>query len=135
MLKLIGKYAKPFRIPSILSAITVVIEVILEIQIPLMMSQIIDTGVAFDDLSVIYRQGGLMIIFAVASLIFGVLSGYFAAKAGIGFGAGVRKGLFDKIQSYSFTNIDNFSTSSLITGRNFSYLHSYFSSSFRFLNG
>ncbi len=115
MLKLIGKYAKPFRIPSILSAITVVIEVILEIQIPLMMSQIIDTGVAFDDLSVIYRQGGLMIIFAVASLIFGVLSGYFAAKAGIGFGAGVRKGLFDKIQSYSFTNIDNFSTSSLIT--------------------
>lgn len=115
MLKILKPYMSKYKWPSILASITVIVEVLLEIQIPLMMSRIVDEGVANSDMGIIYRLGGTMIGLAVLSLIFGALSGTFAARGGIGFGAELRKGLFDRIQSFSFSNIDNFSPSSLIT--------------------
>ncbi len=115
MFKIIGKYSKKYWLPSILASITVIFEVLFEINIPLLMSRIVDVGVANRNLDVIYQQGGQMILYACISLAFGILSGIFAARGGIGFGAELRKGLFDKIQSFSFSNIDNFSTPSLIT--------------------
>lgn len=115
MIKILKTYASKYKWPSILASITVIIEVLLEIQIPLMMSRIVDEGVSSKSLDIIYHQGGLMILYALLSLFFGALSGIFAAQGGIGFGAQLRKGLFNKIQGYSFSNIDNFSAPSLIT--------------------
>lgn len=115
MLKILRPYLSKYKWPSILASITVIIEVLLEIRIPLMMSRIVDEGVANSDMGIIYKLGGIMIALAFTSLIFGALSGYFAAKGGVGFGAELRKGLFDRIQDYSFSNIDNFSAPSLIT--------------------
>lgn len=115
MLKTIRPFLAKYKWPSILAPITIIFEVLLEIQIPFLMAQILDEGVAGKDMGFIVHIGLVMIGLACASLLFGVLSGAFAAKGAMGFGAELRKGLFDKIQSFSFANIDRFSTPSLIT--------------------
>ncbi|MDD3705823.1 MAG: ABC transporter ATP-binding protein [Clostridiaceae bacterium] len=103
-----GKYA-------LLTPAMVIIEVILEIFIPLIMAKIIDVGVKNGDIGYVAKAGAAMVLMAFFALIFGVLSGRFAAVASMGFAKGIRKKLFDKIQEFSFANIDRFSTASLIT--------------------
>lgn len=115
MLQTLRPYLSKYKWPSILSSLTIIVEVVLEIQIPIMMAHIVDQGVSSGDLNYIVRTGLIMIGLALAALCFGVLSGRFAAVGGMGFGAELRQGLFDKIQDYSFSNIDHFSTPSLIT--------------------
>ncbi|HQQ43986.1 MAG TPA: ABC transporter ATP-binding protein [Bacillota bacterium] len=107
-LKGYGKYA-------LLTPAMVIIEVILEIFIPLIMANIIDIGVKNGDIGYVARAGAAMVLMAFFALIFGVLSGRFAAVASMGFAKGIRNKLFDKIQEFSFANIDRFSTASLIT--------------------
>lgn len=107
-LKGYGKYA-------LLTPAMVIIEVILEIFIPLIMAKIIDVGVKNGDIGYVAKAGAAMVLMAFFALIFGVLSGRFAAVASMGFAKGIRKKLFDKIQEFSFANIDRFSTASLIT--------------------
>lgn len=109
------KYLKPQIVAVILAPLLMVVEVVAELLIPNITSNIIDVGVANNDLDYIKSLGILAIIITIIGLIGGVSCSIFASKASQNFGAGVRKDLFKKIQSFSFVNIDKFSTSSLIT--------------------
>jgi len=111
LLPCLGEYKKY----ALLTPVMVIGEVILEIFLPLIMSKIIDVGIRNGDTGYVFKMGALMVLMALLALLFGVLSGRFAAVAGMGFGKGLRKRLFDKIQEFSFANIDKFSTASLIT--------------------
>ena len=92
-----------------------IFEVIFEIVIPLCMASIVDDGIDKGDMRHIWLMGGLMIVLALGGLLSGILGGVFAAKASTGFSKNLRKAMFDNIQTYSFANIDKFSTASLIT--------------------
>ena len=110
-LRFIGEYKKYV----ILSPICVIGEVVMEILIPFIMAKIIDNGVIGGaGMSYIAYVGFIMIIMSIVSLIFGVVAGKFSAIAAVGFAKNIRKTLFDKIQDFSFANIDKFSTASLI---------------------
>lgn len=115
MIKHLKPYLTKYRLPSILAPITVIVEVLLEIQIPFLMAKIVDQGITTRDLSYVFQIGAIMVLVALCSLLFGVLSGRFAAKGAMGFGSEIRKAVFDKIQEFSFANIDRFSTPSLVT--------------------
>ncbi len=115
MLKQFYPFMKKYLKPTILAPLFIIGEVILEIQIPLLMSKIVDVGIKNMDVSYVVNTGLKMVFFALLALVCGALSARFAAIAGMGFGSEVRKGVFDKIQSFSFANIDKFSTASLIT--------------------
>ena len=113
--KLLGCVGK-YKLPAILSPIFISCEVIMEIFIPLLMSKIIDVGIkGGGGVGYIVKVGGLMVLMSVFSLMFGVLSGKYASVASTGFAKNVRKRMFDKIQDFSFANVDKFSTASLVT--------------------
>ena len=115
MFKKLAKYVKEYKKSAILTPIFVILEVVMEVIIPLLMAKIIDVGIQNGDVKYIVEIGGLLIISAILSLTFGMLSGRFAAKASAGYAKNLRKEMFHKIQNYSFENIDKFSTSSLVT--------------------
>ena len=115
MFKKLAKYVKEYKKAAILTPIFVILEVIMEVIIPLLMAKIIDVGIQNGDVHYIVEVGGLLIVSAILSLTFGMLSGRFAAKASAGYAKNLRKEMFHKIQDYSFENIDKFSTSSLVT--------------------
>lgn len=115
MLKKLANYVKEYKKYAILTPIFVILEVVMEVIIPLLMAKIIDVGIQNNDIKYILEIGALLIVSAIMSLIFGMLSGKFAAKASAGYSKNLRKVMFHKIQDYSFENIDKFSTSSLVT--------------------
>lgn len=116
MVKKLLKYVKGYWIFTVLAPLTIIGEVMLEVRIPMLMSDIVDTGVnGGAGLEYIFTKGLQMVIMALASLTCGALSARFASVAGMGFGANIRKALFGKIQDFSFANIDRFSTASLVT--------------------
>ncbi len=115
MIKKLFSYIGEYRKNSILAPIIVAIEVIIEIFIPYLMASIIDNGLNRGDMSHIFKMGILTFILAIVSLGAGVAAGRFAANASAGFAKNIRKALFYKIQEFSFTNIDRFSTAGLIT--------------------
>lgn len=119
MFKLL-KYAKKYIVPALLSPILMVGEVVMEVMIPLVMADIVNIVQAqsrMDEGSMqeILHLGGKMLIYAVCSLICGALAARAASIAGMGFGAKLREVMIEKIQKFSFSNIDKFSTASLIT--------------------
>ena len=115
MFKKLAKYVKEYKKSAILTPIFVILEVVMEVIIPLLMAQIIDVGIQNGDVKYILEIGGLLIVSAILSLTFGMLSGRFEAKASAGYAKNLRKEMFHKVQDYSFENIDKFSTSSLVT--------------------
>ena len=115
MIKKLASYVKEYKKSAILTPIFVILEVVMEVIIPLLMAKIIDVGIQNNDIHYIMEMGILLIISAILSLCFGMLSGRFAAKASAGYAKNLRKAMFYKIQDYSFENIDKFSTSSLVT--------------------
>ena len=115
MIKKLMKSIREYKIPSLLAPFFVALEVVLEVIIPLLMANLIDDGIYQGEMNLVYKIGLELIICAILSLIFGMLSGMFAAKASSGFAKNLRKDLYYKVQDFSFTNIDKFSTSSLIT--------------------
>ncbi len=115
MLKKLASYIKEYKKDTILTPIFVVLEVVMEVVIPLLMARIIDVGIQNGDVRYILEMGALLIVSAILSLTFGMLSGRFAAKASAGYAKNLRKAMFHKVQDYSFENIDKFSTSSLVT--------------------
>ena len=115
MIKKLMKSIREYKKDSILTPICVAVEVVLETIIPLLMANLIDDGVYGGEMNLVYKLGLELILCAVLSLIFGVLSGNFAAKASSGFAKNLRKDLYYKVQDFSFMNIDKFSTSSLVT--------------------
>ena len=115
MIKKLAKYIKQYKKDAILTPIFVIFEVVMEVVIPYLMAKIIDVGIQNSDLNYIFKIGVFLVISAILSLTFGMLSGRFAAKASAGFAKNLRQGMFYNIQNFSFTNIDKFSTSSLVT--------------------
>ncbi len=111
LMKSIGQYKKE----TILTPIFVSLEVILEVIIPLLMANLIDDGVYGGEMNMVYKIGIQLVICAALSLLFGMLSGMYASKASAGFARNLRKNLYFKVQDFSFSNIDKFSTSSLVT--------------------
>ena len=115
MIKKLASYIKEYKKAAILTPIFVILEVVMEILIPYLMAKIIDVGIQNSDVKYILEIGVFLIVSAILSLVFGMLSGRFAAKASAGYAKNLRKAMFDKIQTYAFEDIDKFSTSSLIT--------------------
>lgn len=115
MLKTLSAQVKEYKKTSILTPIFVICEVIMELLIPLLMASIIDKGVSDGNMNHVFIVGGIMVLMAMFSLLFGVLNGKTAAKASAGFAKNLRKGMFENIQSFSFSNIDKYSTAGLVT--------------------
>ncbi|MBR0091961.1 MAG: ABC transporter ATP-binding protein [Lachnospiraceae bacterium] len=115
MLRTLLSQVKEFKVPSFLTPLCMIGEVICEMLIPRLMARIVDYGIYAGDMNVILQTGGLMILVALAGLLCGIGGGFFAAKAAAGFAKNLRKAMFDNIQSFSFANIDRFSTSGLVT--------------------
>lgn len=109
------KYVKPYLSAFILAPILMLTEVFGEIMLPKMMSLIINNGVANRDISYIVWVGVLMVLFTIIMAASGIGAAYFASKASIGFTGDLREDLFLKVQSFSFKNIDDYSTGSLVT--------------------
>ena len=117
MFKLL-KHAKNYIVPTILSPVLMIGEVVLELLIPLVMADIVNlvqSGMTEDSMNVILRLGLKMLLYALGSLFCGAMAARMAAVAGMGFGATLREEIMGKIQNFSFSNIDHFSTASLIT--------------------
>ena len=115
MLRRIFSYMKQYRKYVYLALLCIGIEVVLELLVPMIMSDLIDVGVAQGDETYIIKRGLLMALCAVLALIFGIGSARFSALAGQGLGANLREAQYSKLQSYSFMNMDHFRTSSLVT--------------------
>ena len=115
MLKVLAAQIKEFKKDSIITPACMILEVIMEMIIPLLMASIIDYGVNAGDMTHILKVGSLMIVIAIIGLLAGLGGAKYGARASKGFARNLRKAMFDKIQTYSFKNIDKYSTSSLIT--------------------
>ena len=115
MLKTILAQVKQYKLPSVLSIVFAAAEVVMEVILPLLTAGIIDEGINAGNLSKVYLYGGLMILAALLSLTFGILAGKFAAQASTGVACNLRDAMYENIQTYSFANIDKFSTAGLVT--------------------
>ena len=115
MLKTLYKETEGFRLVSILTPVMMIGEVIMEMIIPRLMSSIIDDGVTAGNLGLIYRIGGIMVVAAAVGLFFGIMGGVLGAKASTGFARNLRRSMFRNIQTFSFANIDKYSTAGLVT--------------------
>lgn len=115
MIKTLGKHIKEFKKASILTPVFMILEVFFEILIPYLMASIIDDGVSKGDMKHIIAIGALMLLLALGGLTTGLLGGRYGAKASTGFAKNLREAMYANIQTFSFSNIDKFSTAGLIT--------------------
>ena len=115
MFKKLSKSVREYKRPALLTPVMVILEVGVEIVIPLLMAGLIDKGIDKGNMSVVAKYGVVLLILALVGLLLGYLAGCFSAKASCGFARNLRKDMFYNIQTFSFSNIDTFSTSSLIT--------------------
>ena len=115
MIKTLAAQIKEFKKDSILTPCFMILEVIMEMVIPLMMASIIDDGVEAGDIHHIYMVGIAMVIAACIALFTGVMGGKYGARASAGFARNLRQAMYDNIQTFSFSNLDKFSTAGLVT--------------------
>ena len=115
MMKKLWPHARPYLPIIFLGVVCSAAEAVFELLIPLVMSDIVDIGIAAGDVDYILKKGFLMVGLALVSLAFGLGSAALSARAGQGFGANLRKAEYDHIQSFAFSNIEKFSTASLVT--------------------
>lgn len=115
MIKKLASCIREYKLHSILSPIFILGEVILDIFIPLYMGDLIDYGIDRGDMGYVFKIGALLIALCVLSLICGALSGRSASIASVGFGTNLRHDMFHHVQNYAFSNIDKFSSSSIVT--------------------
>lgn len=115
MLKKLSRCIREYRRDTILAPVFVSCEVFLEVLIPWLMAKLIDKGIDKGDMNYIVKMGLLLVLAAIASLAFGAFSGLAAARASAGFAKNLRHDIFHRVQGFSFTNIDHFSTSGLVT--------------------
>ena len=109
------KSVREYKKQSVMAPLLVVLEVFMEVLIPLEMAKIIDVGIAQGDMNYIIQRGVILVVMAMLALFFGVQAGNMAAVAGAGYAKNLRHDIFYKIQEFSFHNIDHFSTSGLVT--------------------
>ena len=115
MVKTLLGQVKQYKKASLLTPLFTALEVVMEVLIPLVISLIIDRGIEAGNIQQIYFYGGIMVIMAMASLIFGILAGKYAASASSGLACNLREGMYGNIQRFSFSNIDKYSTAGLVT--------------------
>lgn len=115
MVKTLMKQIKEYKKDSLLTMFYAIVEVILEIMIPLLMAGLIDQGIEAQNISAITRYGIMMFVIALCTLSLGFLAGKFAARASTGFAANLRDAMYTNIQTFSFSNIDKYSTAGLVT--------------------
>lgn len=115
MLKTLGTQIKEYKFVSIMTPVFMILEVIFETLIPLLMASIIDEGVMKGDLKHIYIMGGWMLVLALLGLWSGAMGGKYGAEAATGLAKNLRLAMYENIQTFSFSNIDKYSTSGLVT--------------------
>lgn len=115
MVKTLMAHIKEYKLPSILTPICMILEVIFETIIPICLGMIVDNGIQNSDMGYVYKMGGVMVILAALGLFSGIGGGIFGATASTGFARNIRKAMYDNIQTFSFSNIDKFSTAGLVT--------------------
>ena len=115
MIKRLARCIREYKWAALLSPLCMIGEVSMEVTIPLVMADLYDYGIKFQNMSYITKQAIILVICALASLCFGVASAWFASRAGTGFAKNLRHDMFHRVQSYSFSNIDRFSTASIVT--------------------
>ncbi len=115
MIKTLGKSVREYKRPALITPMLVTLEVIMEVIIPLLMANLIDKGIYSGQMNEILKIGVALVIASILSLVFGVLSGITASKASAGFAKNLRKDLYYKVQKFSFSNVDKFSTASIVT--------------------
>ena len=115
MIKTLAKQIKEFKAASIATPLFMILEVLMEMIIPFLMASIIDKGVNAGDIQHIYKVGGIMVVAAAIGLFAGMMGGRYGAKASAGFARNLREAMFNNIQTFSFANIDKFSTAGLVT--------------------
>ena len=114
-IKVLAKSIREYKLPSILAPVLVIGEVVMEVLIPFIMANLINEGINAGNVKAVTYWGIILLIMAMASLAFGVLSGQQAAVAATGMSKNLRHDMFHKVQEFSFSNIDRFSTASLVT--------------------
>ena len=115
MIKALAKQIKEYKSASLVTPIFMILEVAMEMVIPLLMASIIDDGVQAGDMKHIFVIGCYMILAAIVGLFAGVMGGKYGAKASTGFARNLREAMYENIQTFSFSNIDKFSTAGLVT--------------------
>ena len=115
MIKRLAKCIREYKLSSILTPILVSLEVVMEVLIPYLMGKLIDNGINKGDTGFVVKIGLLLVVLCLFSLFFGAAAGVTAAKASAGFAKNLRHDMFHNVQSFSFANIDKFSTSGLVT--------------------
>ena len=115
MLKTLMKHIGRYKKESIITPIYTASEVFLEILIPFVTASIIDKGIEAGDMNNVYKYGAIMLVLAFLSLFCGIQAGKYAAAASTGFACNLRDGMYENIQTFSFSNIDKFSTAGLVT--------------------
>ena len=115
MIKRLARCVREYKLPAILSPVCMIGEVAMEVLIPLVMAKLYDYGIVQQNMAVVVQQSLLLMLCAVASLCFGSASAVFAAKAGTGFAKNLRHDMYYHVQEFSFSNIDKFSTASIVT--------------------
>ena len=115
MIRRLARCVREYKWAAMLSPICMIGEVAMEVTIPLVMAKLYDYGIALQDSAVVVRQSVLLVILALLSLSFGVASAFFASRGATGFARNLRHDMFHRVQSFSFSNIDKFSTASIVT--------------------
>lgn len=115
MIKTLLAQVKEYKTASILAPLFTGLEVLMEVLIPFVTASIIDKGIETGNISQVYLYGGLMLVMAFLSLLFGILAGRYAARASSGLACNLRDSIYEKIQTFSFSNIDKYSTAGLVT--------------------
>lgn len=115
MVRTLSKHIGKYKWATILTPCMMVLEVLMEVLIPYVIAMLIDEGIEAGNMNKIWQYGLVMLTMACFSLLFGSLGGVFAAKASTGFASNLREAMYRNIQSYSFSNIDKFSTAGLVT--------------------
>ncbi len=115
MIRKLARSIREYKWSALLSPLAMVGEVYMEVQIPLVLAKIVDQGVELGNIGAVMKYGGILVLYALISLAFGVASAFFAAHAATGFARNLRHDMFYKVQTFDFSNIDKFSTSSIVT--------------------
>lgn len=115
MIKTLFKSLREYKKGSIITILLSILEVAFEILIPLCMAELIDKGVDLGDMRAVWKFGIALLIFAALQLITGMLSAHTGAKTAVGFSANLRQDMYDNVQTFAFSNIDKFSTASIVT--------------------
>lgn len=115
MIKILSKSLRDYKKGSMITVLLSILEAAFEILIPLCMAKVIDDGIDMGNMKAVWRYGIYLLVFAFFQLVTGVLSAHVAARASAGFSANLRQDMYDNVQTFAFSNIDKFSTASIVT--------------------